>query len=177
MKKNIFVIIGSASSNSANLKLVQRISSLAKEEFNFSILDDLTTLPHFNADQTIENTPEIILKFRESILNADAVLFCTPEYIFSIPGNLKSAIEWCVSTTVFSNKPTGIITASANGRRGHEELQLILRTVGAIFTSDTTLLIQGVKGKIDNDGNIKDAETERSLLDFIGAFRKLVSVS
>ncbi|WP_262886208.1 NADPH-dependent FMN reductase [Sphingobacterium sp. 18053] len=35
---------------------------------------------------------------------------CLPEYIFSIPSGLKNSIEWCISTTVFSDKPVGIIT-------------------------------------------------------------------
>jgi len=37
---------------------------------------------------------------------------------------LKNAIEWCVSTTVFTDKPTGIITASASGANGHAKLKL-----------------------------------------------------
>ena len=69
-------------------------------------------------------------------------MICTPEYIFSLPSGLKNAIEWCVATTVFSEKPIGVITASADGQKGHEELQMIIKTVMARFTTETTLLIQ-----------------------------------
>src|SRR5690606_18112041 len=104
-------------------------------------------LPHFDPERAIDNTPETILNFRQSIENADGLLICTPEYVFSIPSGLKNAIEWCVATNVFSGKPTGLITASANGESGHAELQLIMKTVMADFTSETTLLINGIKGK------------------------------
>lgn len=44
-KKNIFVIIGSASSNSANLKLVEQIATLTTNELNLTIYNDLKSLP------------------------------------------------------------------------------------------------------------------------------------
>jgi chromate reductase, NAD(P)H dehydrogenase (quinone) len=118
-KKNIFVIIGSASKNSANQKLVDNFAILTKDDFNLTILNDLKSLPHFDPELSNNNTPEIILDFREAIRKADGILICTPEYVFSIPSGLKNAIEWCVSTTVLSDKPTGLITASAHGQKGH----------------------------------------------------------
>ena len=97
-----------------------------------------------------------------------------PEYIFSIPSGLKNPLEWCVSTTIFANKPVGLITASANGEKGHEELQMIMKTIEAKFTTETTLLIQGAKGKIDSEGRLTDAETERALKSFLIGFAKLM---
>lgn len=118
--------------------------------------------------------PDEIISFHNLIYQADAVIICTPEYVFSIPRGLKNAIEWCVSTTVFSNKPTGLITASANGEKCHEELQLIMKTLMAKFTKDTTLLIKGAKGKIDNSGKVSDAQTITELKGFLNAFKALV---
>ena len=76
---------------------------------------------------------------------------------------LKNAIEWCVSTTVFSDKPVGIITASASGEKAHEELKLIMQTVQAIVHEETCLLIKGVKGKVGEEGEMIDAKTEAEL--------------
>jgi chromate reductase, NAD(P)H dehydrogenase (quinone) len=174
-KKNIFAIIGSASENSSNLKLVNKIAELTQEYFNVTVFDSLALLPHFNAELSIEHTPQTILDFREMILKADGILICTPEYVFSIPSRLKNAIEWCVATTVFSQKPLGIITASANGQKGHEELKLIMKTVEANFTEATTLLIPGIKSKIDEEGNILDAHIQGKLAGFVQSFRELVA--
>ena len=100
-KRNILGINGSASQNSSNLALLKTIAEFGMSEFDFEILDDLTELPHFKTDLTDENVPEEIVQFRNKISNADGIVICTPEYVFSIPSGLKNAIEWCVSTTVF----------------------------------------------------------------------------
>jgi NAD(P)H-dependent FMN reductase len=173
-KKNIFAIIGSASKNSSNLKLLQLFADLTQDEFDLTVFDTLQKLPHFSPELSIDGTPEIVLKFRQDITKADGILICTPEYVFSIPSGLKNAIEWCVSTTVFSNKPTGLITASANGQKGHEELKLIMKTVDTNFTEQTTLLIQGIKGKINEEGKITDSKTKDDFTNFIGAYKSLI---
>lgn len=175
IKKNIFVINGSASSNSANEKLVDYLKGLAKDYFDFTVLNDLKSLPHFDPELSADNPPEEIVIFRNDIENSDGVIISTPEYVFSIPAGLKNAIEWCVATTVFSDKPTGLITASASGIKGNQELQLIMKTLGAKFTKETTLIIQGVKGKINANGKITDDKTETELNEFINAFECLVN--
>lgn len=172
--KNILAIIGSASTSSTNLKIVEKFESLTSKEYNLTIYNDLKTLPHFDPELSVHNTPRQIIELRNSIENSDAIIICTPEYVFSIPSGLKNAIEWCVSTTIFTDKPIGIITASASGEKGHEELQLIMKTVMAKFTDETTLLIQGIKGKFDEQG-ILDYETSNRLDDFINAFKNLVN--
>ena len=177
MKKNIFAIIGSASKDSSNLKLVAKIADQTKDIFDFIIFDNLSGLPHFNPELSIGQAPKEIVNFRQEIEKSDAILICTPEYIFSIPSGLKNAIEWCVSTTVFSKKPTGLITASASGQKGHEELQLIMKTVEANFNSETLLLIQGIKGKIDDNGIISDPKTNNELMNFIIGFKKLIEIA
>ena len=174
-KKNIFVIIGSASKNSANEKLINHFAKSTKEFFNLTIFKDLKTIPHFNPELSTENTPIEITEFRDNIKNANGIIICTPEYVFSIPSGLKNCIEWCVSTTVFTDKIIGIITASASGEKGHEELQLIMKTVMAKFIDQTTLLIPGIKGKINEDGEITDHKTITDLSKFTKAFKSLLN--
>jgi NAD(P)H-dependent FMN reductase len=175
-KKDVFIIIGSAGKTSANEKLIEYIIKANKEKVQFIVFRDLKTLPHFDPDLSINNTPDNIIEFRKSIENADGLIICTPEYIFSIPSGLKNALEWCVSTNIFSGKPTGLITASANGQKGHEELQLITKTVMATFNNETTLLIQGIKGKFDKEGNLNDEHTILALANFMDAFIKEINI-
>ena len=174
-KKNIFVIIGSASRNSANQKLVDNFAELTKEYFELTILNNLKTLPHFDPELSVDNTPKEIVTLRIQIEKADGILICTPEYIFSIPSGLKNLIEWLVSTTILTDKPTGLITASASGQKAHDELQLIMKTVMAQFIDETTLLIQGIKGKINDEGQIIDQKTKGDLVAFTNAFKILVT--
>jgi chromate reductase len=175
MKKKVFAIIGSASERSANQKLVDIFVKLTADNFDVVVFDSLKTLPHFDPGLSNDNPPPAIMNFRKDVETADGVLICTPEYIFSIPAGLKNVIEWCVATTVFSDKPLGIITASLDGQAGHQELQMIMKTLMARFTEDTTLLIRGVKGKVSAEGIITDNSTGIALNMFIEAFDRLMA--
>ncbi len=174
MRKKILAIIGSANKNSSNLKLVNWIERNKHANFDLLVFDRLSTLPHFDPDLSDSKPPAQIIKLRKEIVSSDGIIICTPEYVFSIPSGLKNAIEWCVSTTIFQQKPCGLITASAHGEKGHEELKLIMKTIEARFTDNTTLLIQGIKGKVDENGNIKDTKTETDLINFIESFKLLI---
>ncbi|ULQ51730.1 NADPH-dependent FMN reductase [Flavihumibacter fluvii] len=176
-RKSIFAINGSASQNSSNEKLINNFCRLTNDVFDVTVFNDLKSLPHFDPELSVENTPIEILALRNKINSADGVLICTPEYVFSIPAGLKNAIEWCVSTTIFSGKPIGLITASASGQKGHEELQLIMKTVMAIFTDKTTLLIQGVKGKMNESGEITDNKTVEDFTNFVDQFKKQIEMA
>jgi chromate reductase, NAD(P)H dehydrogenase (quinone) len=173
-KKNILVIVGSASSNSSNLQLAKKLIELGEEYFNFTIFNELKLLPHFDPEYSLENTPQEILQFRNNIEEADGVIFSTPEYIFSLPSGLKNAIEWCIATTIFSEKPIGIITASASGEKAHESLQFIMKTAMAKFSLETTLLLKGIKGKLDNKGNLIDADSTEKLVSFLHSFNEMI---
>ncbi|SIT08940.1 NAD(P)H-dependent FMN reductase [Zobellia uliginosa] len=175
-KKKILAICGSASPNSANLSILKTIAELGRSHFDLELLDDLSEMPHFKTDLTDKNVPEKIMVLRKRISDSEGIIICTPEYVFSIPSGLKNVIEWCVSTTVFSDKPVGLITASASGKKGHEELKLIMETVQSKFTDETTLLIQGIKGKIDREGHILDTKTEGELKKFVRSFNQLMEV-
>lgn len=167
-RKNILVIIGSATKNSSNQKLMEQILD-QHPDADFKIRDDLSVLPHFDTSLTDNDTPDEVLKIRKEIENADGILFSTPEYIFSIPSRLKNLLEWCVSTTVFSEKPVAVVTASANGEKGHEELIMILKTLGARAEDRHQLLIKGIKGKFNANGLAESnifAEVSTMITDF-----------
>lgn len=173
-KKNVLAITGSASANSANLNLIKYIEKTSRNVFHFEIYDRLKMLPHFDPELSVNNPPDLIMELRNKIEASHGVIICTPEYVFSIPSGLKNAIEWCIATTVFSNKPTGLITASASGQKGHEELQLIMKTAMALFSDKSTLLISGIKSKFDSDGNLTDQTTIAQLDAFNEAFARLM---
>jgi chromate reductase len=173
-KEKIFAISGSTRKNSSNFKILKFISEHISSRFEVEIFEDLESLPHFNPDLDNENLPESVAVLRSKIENAAGVIICTPEYVFSLPGSLKNALEWCVSTTIFSGKKAGLITASASGKQAQEQLSLIMKTIESVFTDETQLLIQGIRGKIDDDGNIIDEKTLLNVLGFIRNFEKQI---
>lgn len=170
MKKKILAIVGSASEHSSNLKLVHYVRTLLSSEVELEIFDQLAQLPHFNPEQSSNTPPVEIVKIRQAILEADGILLSTPEYVFSIPSGLKNLLEWCVATTIFAQKLTCLITASASGQMGHEELKFIMKTLDANISEETSLLISGIKGKLTAEGEPLDEDLRVSLANLMRQF-------
>jgi chromate reductase, NAD(P)H dehydrogenase (quinone) len=176
LNKNVFAFVGSASKGSLNQKILENIVAFMPHTVKMSVFDDLSSLPHFDPSESINNPPPTVVDFRGRIQQADGVIICTPEYVFSIPAILKNAIEWCVATTVFSDKPVGLITASTSGAKGHDQLKLIMNTLAANVTNETCLLISGVKSRININGEIVDQETKKAIAQFVDGFIDLLYV-
>ena len=161
--KTIFAIIGSASEHSSNHQIVRHLQHKLNPEINLVLFDRLKELPHFDPEESTSQPPIEIIALRQVIQDADLVLISSPEYIFSVPSGLKNLLEWCAATTIFTDKPVSIITASAQGETGHAELQRIMQGLGAQLDPRKNLLIQGVKGKLDAVGNIWNEKLDQEL--------------
>jgi chromate reductase, NAD(P)H dehydrogenase (quinone) len=172
--KKIFALIGSTRHNSSNLQLVKAIREWTQQDFTFIIFDGLAALPHFNPDPDIDPAPEMVAQFRNAIRDADAVLICTPEYAMGVPGSLKNAIDWTVSSMEFSHKPTALITASTSGLKGHQSLLETLKVIEANITDETQLIISHIKAKMDNSGNVIHEETIQKIKIVMNALKLLI---
>jgi len=153
----ILGISGSTKSTSTSLSILKYIKEKYKDTIELNIYNRIGELPHFNPELE-QQLPDSILELRDLLNDSDGVLFCTPEYVFSLPGSLKNLIEWNVSTVIFSSKPVAIIVGAASGLKAFESLDLILTTLQSILPDDSKLLINGAKGKIENDGTILNQE-------------------
>lgn len=149
----ILAIPGSLRWNSSSNLILNHIVSSAPEGMLFEVYDGIGTLPHFNDP---EEVPPVVIEFKQRIKKADAVLICTPEYAFGIPGSLKNALDWTVSSGEFLNKHVGLITASSQGEKSHAALLLVLTAISANIGEDASLLISFVRSKLDSSGKIKD---------------------
>lgn len=175
-RKKIFAISGSIRSSSSNSQIINEFIRIYDECFEINLCTYLAELPYFNPDLDHVNLPITVQKFRNEIEQSDGVLICTPEYVFSIPGILKNAIEWTVSTVLFSDKPIAIVTASSSGAKAHESLILIMSTLGAKFDDDSTLLIQSVKTKLSSEGKIIDAKVLSQMENLMKALEKNIEI-
>jgi chromate reductase, NAD(P)H dehydrogenase (quinone) len=169
MKLNILGISGSVRTRSVNLAILKHIKDIYSNKLDLEIYNEIERLPHFNPDIENDKLPQEVKLLRDKIDSADAIIFCSPEYVFSIPGALKNAIEWHVSTTIFSKKPVGIIIAAASGEKALESLTLIMKTLEAQTSDKIRLLIKGAKGKIGLNDEIKDCDTRNDINMFIEA--------
>jgi len=159
----ILAISGSTRKESSNLNLIKAIADLTSEVFDITIFEGLSTLPHFNPDLDNENAPREITDFRNQLRAADGILICTPEYALGVPGSLKNAIDWTVSSMEFSKKPVALVTASLSGEKAHNSLLGTLLMIEAHLTADTQLLIPYIKTKVTKDHKITDPVTLDSI--------------
>jgi NAD(P)H-dependent FMN reductase len=173
-RKKILAISGSTRKASVNLQILRFIEQLYHADADFIIYNEIDSLPHFNPDIDREPFPDTVIHFRKLIENADGVLICTPEYVFSLPGSFKNAIEWCVSTTLFTGKPVALITASSSGRVAHESLNLVMRTVGARLNNKCSILISAPKTKVSVDGQVTDENTLSAIRELMQTFLQML---
>ena len=145
---HIFAICGSTREQSANKQLLQAIADSYAGQFTMEIFDGLASLPQFNPDLDNDTVPATVTGFRNGISAADGVLICTPEYAMGVPGSLKNALDWTVSTTVFSHKPTALITASSQGYKAHAALMETLLVIECNIPEQARLVIPFIKTKL-----------------------------
>jgi len=162
-KINILGISGSLRDSSSNTSVLKAFFHLLPSHVDYSIFKGLDMLPHFNPGSE-ENEGVAIL--RKAIAEADAVIICTPEYAFGVPGVLKNALDWTVSTGELNEKPVSAISASPLNSGGDKALASLLLTLTALGTrrnGRSALSIPNIKMKLDLEGNLTDPETIKLL--------------
>lgn len=174
--KKVLALSGSTRTNSTNHFLIKAIARLASGKFELTIFDGLSDLPHFNPDHDTEYSPESVKVFRRLLRQSDGILICTPEYAMGIPGTLKNAIDWTVSSCEFSHKPTVLITASSMGEQAHASLLGTLKIIEARVDTGTSLLIPYARTKINEQG-ITDLETLEQVNSIILTFSDILTNS
>jgi chromate reductase len=168
--KKIFAISGSLRAGSSNHSILRFLGNLAPDNVEYTIYDGLSTLPHFDPGLDNDPPPETVMALRKLLVEADGIIICTPEYAYGVPGSLKNALDWTVSSGSLVDKPLSLITASTGGQNAHAALLLILGALSANILDDATLLIPFIRSKMDGEGNITDEKTKNDLKTSFAAF-------
>ena len=172
--KNVLAISGSTRQDSSNLRLIQAVAASSTEFFQVTLFERLADIPHFNPDLDTDSPPSQVTYFRQQLRAADGILICTPEYAMGVPGTLKNAVDWTISTMEFSRKPVALITASLSGKKAHLSLQETLLIIEARITEHTQLLIPFIKAKVSQTGEITDPTTAAAIQALISSFNQLM---
>jgi chromate reductase len=173
----ILAMSGSLRASSTNTTLVRAIAALAPAGIEVTIYDGLGDLPHFSPDLDGDDPPGSVGRLRGLLRAAAGVLICTPEYAFGVPGTLKNALDWTVSSGDFDGKPVAALSASplyTGGEKAHASLLLTLTALGATVPDGGTLIIPGVKNKLAPDGEVTDPATAQALLSVLDALARAI---
>jgi len=170
----VLAISGSLRSESYNTGLLRALAEEAPAGIEVELWNGLREIPAYDADDDLELGPAPVEALRAAVLEADAVVFATPEYNSSIPGALKNALDWAsrpFGTHSFYNKPVAVLGSSTGAFGGvwsQAELRKVLGAMGA-RVADVDVAVGHVAEKFSPDGELVDATVRQQLRDTLQA--------
>jgi chromate reductase, NAD(P)H dehydrogenase (quinone) len=168
MESNIKIVAisGSLRNNSSAAFIVRHVTKLSPESIDFILYEGIGKLPHFDDDENV--APEVTA-FRQLLSEADGVFICQPEDAFGVPGSLKNALDWTVSSGELVDKPVALVTAATGGDKAHAALLLTLKALSSRVGEGATLLIPFIRTKLNDKGEVINSETVRALTSVVNA--------
>src|SRR5215213_1945185 len=169
MSKQIRIlgIAGSLRQKSYNRGALRAAAELAPEGATVETFE-LDGLPGFSEDDE-QNPPEKVVELKRRVREADAILFVTPEYNYSVPGVLKNAIDWAsrpYGDSAWTGKPVAIMGASI-GAIGTARAQYHLRQMFVFLNmyavNQPEVMLSNAHKRFDAEGKLTD-ETAKKLI-------------
>jgi chromate reductase, NAD(P)H dehydrogenase (quinone) len=184
MTENTIAILGIAGSlrrASYNRAALRAAQLLVPEDATLDTVE-LDGIPGFNQDEE-SHPPAKVVELKARVRAADAVLFVTPEYNYSILGVLKNAIDWAsrpYGDNAWNGKPVAVLGASV-GMLGSARAQYHLRQVFVFLNmypvNQPEVMIAHAAERFDATGNLIDAQAQdliRQLLRNLVAWTRLL---
>lgn len=173
----ILGIVGSLRKDSYNHAALKAARELAPEGAALELIE-LHGIPVFNQDEEMA-LPAAVAEFKRRILAADAILFATPEYNYSVPGVLKNAIDWAsrpFGESAWTGKPAALMGASP-GSLGTARAQYHLRQILVAFDMPVVnrpeVMIANAAQRFDQEGRLTDLPTREQIRKLLAALTPL----
>ncbi len=161
----ILGISGSLRRASYNRAVLRAAANLAPEGAVVEMVE-LDGIPLFNQDDEA-NPNDKVVELKSRVREADALLFVTPEYNYSVPGVLKNAIDWAsrpYGDNAWDGKAAAIMGASP-GTLGTARAQYHLRQIFVFLNvfpvNQPEVLISNAPQHFDAEGNLTDETTKK----------------
>lgn len=173
MTTKVAVIVGSLRKDSVNRIFAEALAKVAKPQLDLQIVE-IGDLPLYNQD--LENDlPQSVVRFKQQIESADAVLFVTPEFNRSFSSALKNAIEWGSrpwGKTSWNGKPGAIVGATlgvVGTAAAQSQLRSVVSHIGVSLLSQPEIYLNYREGLIV-DGQVTDESFRNILIDWTAKF-------
>lgn len=161
----ILGIVGSLRKGSYNRFALKAAQELMPSGARLDLFE-LHGIPVFNQDAEVI-PPTEVLEFKKAIRHADAILFATPEYNYSLPGGLKNAIDWAsrpFGESAWTGKPAAMLGASAGSfgtARAQYHLRQILVALDMPVVNQPEVMIGNAAKHFDKNGKLIDEPTRQ----------------
>lgn len=180
---NVISICGSLRKGSFNRIVMSALPGLAPSGMSIKEAPPFTEFPLYDADiQNSTGFPAAVNTLVDAIRAADGVIFCTPEYNFSIPGALKNAIDWVsrVPNQPFAGKPIALQSASpgpVGGARVQYDLRKSMVFLDALTLNKPEIFVANCASRLDEKtGKITDEATVGFIKQQLAAFAKFIEL-
>ncbi len=167
----ILGIAGSLRKGSFNRAALRAAQQLVPQGTALEIFE-LDGIPIYNQDEE-QRPPAKVTEFKARIRAADAILFVTPEYNYSIPGALKNAIDWAsrpYGDSAWAGKPVAVMGASI-GVLGSARAQYHLRQSFVFLNmhavNQPEVMISNASQRFDAQGNLTDETTKKLMRELL----------
>jgi azobenzene reductase len=168
---NIVIVNGSPRANSRTKNLNQIL--LKKHDLKYVDLSELH-IPFF--DGTDEQKDNIhVVNWINTIENAEAVIFTTPEYHGGMSGLLKNATDFLGSKQI-KDKPVAIIAVAGGGKGGINALNNLRIVLRSLYTNVIAKQIVIDPSDFNSDDENLSNEALLSIDDLINQLKRLVYV-
>ncbi len=167
----ILGIAGSLRAESWNKKLLAAAALAAPAGVTVEVFD-LAEIPLYNEDLRAQGYPAGPQRLREAIAAADALLFVTPEYNYSVPGVLKNAIDWASRppSPPLARKPVACMGGSPGMHgavRSVSHLREICLGLGMLMVPKPEVYVAKVNERFDAAGTLTDEPTKKFVAELV----------
>jgi chromate reductase len=169
----ILGISGSLRAASYNTALLRAAAEVAPSNVEVELYHDLEALPPYNEDRDTDSPPMEVQRLREQIAAADAVVFSTPEFNGTMPGQLKNAVDWASRPygqgSALWGKPTAVVGASVTDYGAIWAQDHLRKALGIASARvlDAELPVSKAQERFDEDGALVDLEIRDRLTEII----------
>ncbi|MBK8394515.1 MAG: NAD(P)H-dependent oxidoreductase [Leptospiraceae bacterium] len=146
---NILGISGSLRKGSSNMAILHAMARHVPKNVHFSITTYIDQLPHFNPDLEKESVLTPVKIWRKELAAANGYYISCPEYAHGVPGVLKNALDWVVSSGEFVGKPIAFLNASPIVKAS---LVQTLTVMSGRIIENASVQIQFLRNKVDKEG-------------------------
>ena len=171
----ILAICGSLRAASSNSTLLHAAQALLPQGCVMPMYGGLGGLPHFNPDLDDVSPPEPVRELRRAVGEADGLLICSPEYARGVPGSMKNALDWLVSSSEFPDKPVALFNASQRSTHAQESLRITLQTMSARLIDEACITVPLMGTKLDAAGVASHPEFGPQIRTALATFVRLLT--
>lgn len=177
----ILCIVGSLRKASYNRYALKAARDLAPAGVVLKLIE-LHGIPVYDQDDELA-PPAAVVEFKRQIRAADAILFCSPEYNYSVPGGLKNAIDWAsrpYGDSAWGGKPAAVMGASVGvlgSARAQYHLRQILVTLDMPTVNQPEVMIANAAQCFDQDGALTDEPARQQIQKLLEALVALMNIN